>query len=158
MGRRKPRNWGLAKMEHTRTLNSIWEDQEKLSEQGPLRFSLGAKNKIKNVVQGTSLVVQWLKVHLLIKGLWFHVSCGRKTKTPNRSNILPNSIKTLKMVHIKKSLGEKKECGPLLMITGGLLTALSNERENQRIKEAKKSIDSYTLTDLCFAEVTGTWK
>ena len=61
----------------------------------------------------------------------------------------------------QKNLWEekKKECGALLMITGGLLTALSSERENQRIKEAKKSIsDSYTLTDLCFAEVTGTWK
>ena len=35
--------------------------------------------------------------------------CGQKTKTYNRSNIVANSITTLKMVHIKQIFKEKKK-------------------------------------------------
>ena len=31
-----------------------------------------------------------------------HVPCGQKSKTQNRSSIVANSIRTLKMFHIKK--------------------------------------------------------
>ena len=60
---------------------------------------------------GTSLVVQWLRLHLPAHGVWVwsllgeqrsHMHCSQKTKTENRSNIVTNSIKALKMVHIKK--------------------------------------------------------
>ena len=37
-------------------------------------------------------------------GLRSHMPHSQKTKTQNRSNIVTNSIKTLKMVHIKKNL------------------------------------------------------
>jgi len=56
---------------------------------------------------GTSLVVQWLRLHLpmlgvrvrsLIGELRSHIPHGQETKTLNRSNIVTNSIKTLKMV------------------------------------------------------------
>ena len=39
----------------------------------------------------------------LIGELRSHMPHGQKTKTYNRSNIVTNSVKTLKMVHIKKS-------------------------------------------------------
>ena len=57
-----------------------------------------------------SLVAQWLRLHLPMQGVgtdsipgWsedptLHVSHGQKNKTENRSNIVRNSIKTLKLV------------------------------------------------------------
>ena len=65
----------------------------------------------------TSLVVQWLRLHLPVQGvqvqslvgeLRSHMPQGQKTKTSNRSNIVTNPIKTLKMVHVKKIILEKK--------------------------------------------------
>ena len=65
----------------------------------------------------TSLVVQWLRLHLPVQGgqvqslvgeLRSHIPQGQKTKTSNRSNIVTNPIKTLKMVHVKKIILEKK--------------------------------------------------
>ena len=65
----------------------------------------------------TSLVVQWLRLHLPVQGvqvqslvgeLRSHMPQGQKTKTSNRSNIVTNPIKTLKMVHDKKIILEKK--------------------------------------------------
>ena len=60
----------------------------------------------------TSLVVQWLGLLLPVQGVWVppplvgalgsHVPHGQETKTRNRRNIVINSIKTLKMVHIIK--------------------------------------------------------
>ena len=38
-----------------------------------------------------------------------HMSQGQKTKTQNRSNLVTDSVKTLKMVHIKKHLVIKGE-------------------------------------------------
>ena len=60
------------------------------------------------------LVIQRLRPHLpvrgregagsiLVRGLRSHVPCGQKSKTWNRSIMVTNSIKTLKMVHIPKS-------------------------------------------------------
>ena len=60
---------------------------------------------------GISLAVQWLRLRLpmqevrvrsLVGGLGSHMPQGQNTKTENRSNTVINSIKTLKMVHIKK--------------------------------------------------------
>ena len=55
---------------------------------------------------GTSLVGQCLRLHLRIRGLRIQSLVrelrSKKTKTENRSNIVTNSIKTLKTVHIKK--------------------------------------------------------
>ena len=54
--------------------------------------------KLKGIL-GTSLVVQWLKLHLLMHGvlvqslvgdLRSHMPRGQKTKTLNRSNIFTN--------------------------------------------------------------------
>ena len=41
-------------------------------------------------------------VQILVRELRFHIHCGQKSKTWNRSTIVTNSIKTFKMVHIKK--------------------------------------------------------
>ena len=60
---------------------------------------------------GTFLVVQRLRLCLPMQGVWVWSLVGelsspiphsQKTKTWNRSNIVTNSIKTLKVVHIKK--------------------------------------------------------
>ena len=45
----------------------------------------------------------------MVGELRFHMPCGQKTKTYNRSNIVANSITTLKMVHIKQIFKEKKK-------------------------------------------------
>ena len=61
-----------------------------------------------------------VKIHLLMQGLWVrsllgelvsHTSLGQKTKTWSTSNIVTNSIKTLKMVLIK-NLKKKKVLPP----------------------------------------------
>ena len=57
------------------------------------------------------MVFQWLRHCFsnsrgtgltLVRELRSHMPHGPKTKTENRSNVVTNSIKTLKMVHIKK--------------------------------------------------------
>ena len=59
------------------------------------------------------MAVQWLKLCLPMQELQVqslgeelrsHVPLCQKVKTENRSSIVTNSIKTLKMAHIKKSL------------------------------------------------------
>ena len=66
---------------------------------------------------GTSLVDQWLRLRLPIEGvsvlsvvgeLGSYMSPGQKTKTQNRSNLVTNSVKSSKLVHIKLSLKKKK--------------------------------------------------
>ena len=56
------------------------------------------------------MVAQWLRLHLpmqavnvrsLVEELRSFMPCSQKPKTCNRSNIVANPIKTLKMVHIK---------------------------------------------------------
>ena len=63
------------------------------------------------VIQGTSLVVQWVRfrfsmqgeqVWSLVRPLGYHIPHGQGTKTQNRSNVVTNSTKTLRMVHIQK--------------------------------------------------------
>ena len=63
-----------------------------------------------NIILLTSLVVQWLRLRLPMQevGVWplvrefrAYMPLGQETKTENRSNIVTNSIKTLKMIHIK---------------------------------------------------------
>ena len=46
-------------------------------------------------------------VQSLVKELKSHILHGQKTKILNRSNIVTNSIKTLKMIHIKKKKKDK---------------------------------------------------
>ena len=61
------------------------------------------------------LPMQGLQVQSLVEELRSHVPLGQKAKTENRSNIVTNSIKTLKMAHIKKVLKKfivKKEKRP----------------------------------------------
>ena len=67
---------------------------------------------------GTSLVDQGSRICLPTQGVWVQalirelrvlMPCGRKNPNRNnRSNIVTNSIKALKMVHIKKNLFEKR--------------------------------------------------
>ena len=73
--------------------------------------ALGDKEHLKIMVQRTSLVVQGLRLHLPTEGMRIpplvgelssHVLHSQKTKTQHRNNIIANSIKTLKVVHIKK--------------------------------------------------------
>ena len=61
---------------------------------------------------------QWLRLCLPMQGVWVrslvgelgsHMPQGQKATTQNRSNIVTNSINTLKLVHIKKkSLKNKR--------------------------------------------------
>ena len=61
-------------------------------------------------------MVQWLRPHLPMQELWVRSLVReprahkrpKETKTLNRSNILTNSIKTLKMVLIKKKIFKKR--------------------------------------------------
>lgn len=83
---------------------------------------------VKTSVSGTSPVVQWLRLPLPMQGVrvpWLgslvgfpagclvgerrsHMPCGQNTKTQNRSNTVTHSIKTSKLVHIKKFFKKKK--------------------------------------------------
>ena len=45
----------------------------------------------------------------MVRELRSHVPHGQKIKTQNRSNTVANSIKALKMVHIKKKNLQKKK-------------------------------------------------
>ena len=65
----------------------------------------------KTMELGTSLEGQWLRLYLLIQGYRFnpgwgakipHASQPKNQKHKNRSNIVTNSKKTLKTVHVKK--------------------------------------------------------
>ena len=62
-------------------------------------------------------MIQWLRLGLPVEGVWVgslvrelrsYMPFGQKIKAKNRSNIVTNSIKTLKMIHIKKVLKKKK--------------------------------------------------
>ena len=74
---------------------------------------------------GTSLMVQWLRLHHPMQGVWVwslvqelrsHMPRGQKNKTWNGSNVVTNSIKTLKVVHIKKGkIFKKKEWWDLMV-------------------------------------------
>ena len=71
----------------------------------------------------TSLVLQWWRRHLPMQGVWVwaligelrsHMTHGQKKQlqnVDNRSNVATNSIRTLKMVHIK-ILKKKKRSTP----------------------------------------------
>ena len=57
----------------------------------------------KILTQGMSLAVQWLRLCLTMQRLWVqstvreprsHISCGQKTKSQNRNNIVTNLIRT----------------------------------------------------------------
>ena len=50
------------------------------------------------------LPMQGVRVRSLVAKLRSHKLHGQKKPEHNRSNIVPNSIKTLNMVHIKKTL------------------------------------------------------
>ena len=72
---------------------------------------------VKRNLWGTSLVVQCLRLCLPMQGVWVqclvgklrsHMPWGQETKTENRNNIVTNSIKTFKMIHIKKELKKLK--------------------------------------------------
>ena len=67
----------------------------------------GVGIRSESLTSGTSLVVQWLRLHLPVQGVWIrsmvrelssHMPCHQKTKIENRSNIVKNSMKTLKVV------------------------------------------------------------
>ena len=53
--------------------------------------------------------MQGVRVPSPVGELRSHTPCGQKTKTQNRSSIVTNSVKTLKMVHGKKNLKKKKQ-------------------------------------------------
>ena len=69
---------------------------------------------------GNSLAVQWWRLRLPAQGCGFvgkqrsHMLWGQKNKTQNRSNVVTNSTKTLKMVHIKNAVLEKSYLYSLL--------------------------------------------
>jgi len=68
------------------------------------------QQQFRRVLEGPSLAVQWLNLHLQVQGWKFDPWSGSQDPTchpaekskQNRSNIATISIKTLKMVHIKR--------------------------------------------------------
>ena len=77
----------------------------------------GTKVFLKKGIVGMSLEVQWLRpcfpmqgvqVRSLVGDLGSHMPRDQKTKCKS-SNIATNSIKTLKMVHIKKYFKKRKK-------------------------------------------------
>lgn len=71
---------------------------------------------------GTSLVIQWFRCCLPIRGMQIqslvrevrsHMPASQKTQTQNRNNIVTSPIKTLKIVHIKKNLKKSLHAGDL---------------------------------------------
>ena len=73
------------------------------------------REKKEETEPGTSLAVQWLRLPLPLQRVWVqslvrelksHMSQGQKPEHKTTGNIVTNSIKTLKMIHIKK----KKSC------------------------------------------------
>ena len=88
---------------------------------------------------GTFLGVQCLRLCLLIQGVWVqslvgelrsHMPLGQNTKTWNRSNIVIKSMKSLKMVHIKKKIFKKKDALVIQSIAFGF-----NHHSNSIIKQ-----------------------
>ena len=65
--------------------------------------------------QSLCLPMQEVGVQSLVWKLRSHMPLGQKTKAKKRSNGVTNSIKTLKMIHIKKIFIEKKK-----RISGGV--------------------------------------
>ena len=73
-------------------------------------------------MNATSLWVQWLELNLPINRLQVPTLIGSqdptcimlKNKKQNRNNIVTNSIKILKGVHIKKNLEKKKRVNGLI--------------------------------------------
>ena len=75
------------------------------------------QKKMKTLIQkgtrGASLVVQWLRLRLPMgsipgRGAVLHALWRKNQSMKNRSNVVTNSIRTLKMIHIKKILKKKK--------------------------------------------------
>ena len=74
---------------------------------------------IKMNLWGTSLLVQCLRLCLPMQGVWVqcligklrspHMAWGQETKTENRNNIIANSVKTYKMIHIKRTSKNNKK-------------------------------------------------
>ena len=81
---------------------------------------------LKKVLVGTSLVVQWLGVHLPKQGMKVpslvreprsHMPHNQKAKNmKNRSSIVADSVKTLQMAHIIKKSLKKDLVGYLFYI------------------------------------------
>ena len=104
-------------LECYRLLSAIHSKWEKaLQESHSLKLCLDSE--VEKEVTGTSLVVQWLGLRLplqevqvrsLVGELGSHMPRGQKNNIKNRSNIVTSSVKTLKMVHIKKKKSKKKK-------------------------------------------------
>ena len=85
-----------------------------------LDYNLGQGRGLSQInCIGTSLVVQWWRLCLPMQGVWVwspvrkfwsHIPLGQRNKIQNRSHIVTNWIKTLKMTHIKKNLKKMISC------------------------------------------------
>jgi len=91
---------------------------------------------------GTSLAVQWLRLPLPLQRVWVqslvrelksHMSQGQKPEHKTTGNIVTNSIKTLKMIHIKKKNHVKKK----------------TESQTTRFIIAKDEMENVALGILC---------
>ena len=79
-----------------------------------LQKSVTLRSQLDSTLTGTFLVVQGLRLHLPMQGVrvWSLVGKLRsfqQNQNFRQSNIVTNSIKTLKLAHIKKNLKKKKE-------------------------------------------------
>lgn len=70
-----------------------------------LRGKVGTSLEVQQLI---SLPVQGVSVQSLVRELRSHMPHGQEHKTWNRRSIVTNSIKTLKMLHIKKQQQQQK--------------------------------------------------
>ena len=102
-------------------LKNFWKYNKQLLPGSWLLYTTAYNSKL-----GTSLEIQWLSAALPMQGVlvWSLVgelrfpqaSCPTPQKKQNRNNrskIVANSVKTLKMVHIKKKKKSEKETSHL---------------------------------------------
>ena len=128
--------------------------------------SLEISLKIKDA--GTSLAVQWLRLRLPMQGVWVqslvgelgsHMPHGQKKQTNIKNPIkqkqhCTNSIKTLKMVHIKKILKKKLK----MQLPYDSATALLGFFFPQRNDDLCSHKNLYTDFQSSFIHNSSNWK
>ena len=84
------------------------------------------------MVQWLGLPMQWVQIWSLVGELRFHLPRGQKKKK-SKSNIVTNSVNTLKMVHIKK----KKKISGVIFCIQVSPSSTSIEAEAERMELEK---------------------
>ena len=108
---------------------------------------------------GTSPVVQWLRLRLPVQQLYVPSLVRelgslwlKKTKHKKRSNVVTNSIMTLKMVHIK-NLKKKNQNSEVLQKE--MCSVSPSERHLDRVKSPDFELGLFLHPVLLFSQTNG---